>query len=236
MFKSNTKPERQAKTIVITGGSRGIGLATARAFLEGGGQVAICAQDAARLARAERDLGASGPLLAEALDVRDPTQVTAFAEHVEAALGPIDVLVNNAGILYAGSFVQETYESIGDVIDVNLKGLMYMTRAVLPSMIARGSGVIINVSSGAGLSGFADIVSYCASKFGVVGFTESLAQEVGALGVRVYGLCPGRVATDMQVQYSGERIGLAPERIAERIVELARPGSRVRTGTCSMLA
>lgn len=232
MFKSKSRPEWQAKTIVITGGSRGIGFAAARAFLEGGGRVAICARDSARLERAERELGTTGPVLTAAADVRDPKQVTGFIERVEDAMGPIDVLVNNAGILYAGPFAQEPYESIGDVIDVNLKGLMYMTRAVLPSMIARGGGVIINVSSGAGLSGFADIVSYCASKFGVVGFTESLDQEVSSLDVRVYGLCPGRVATDMQVQYSGERIGLAPERVAERIIELARPESRVRTGTC----
>jgi 3-oxoacyl-[acyl-carrier protein] reductase len=232
MLKSKSKPEWQAKTIVITGGSRGIGFAAARAFLEGGGRVAICARDCARLESAERELGMTGPVLSSAVDVRDPTQVTAFIERVENAMGPIDVLVNNAGVLYAGPFAQEPYESIGDVIDVNLKGMMYMTRAVLPPMIARGNGVIINVSSGAGLSGFADIVSYCASKFGVVGFTESLDQEMGPLGVRVYGLCPGRVATDMQVQYSGERVGLAPERVAERIVELANPESRVRTGTC----
>jgi 3-oxoacyl-[acyl-carrier protein] reductase len=232
MLKSKSKPEWQAKAIVITGGSRGIGFAAARAFLEGGGRVAICARDGARLESAERELGMTGPVLSSVANVCDPEQVTGFIKRVEDSFGPIDVLVNNAGILYAGPFVQESHESIGDVIDVNLKGLMYMARAVLPSMIARGKGVIINVSSGAGLSGFADIVSYCASKFGVVGFTESLAQEVGPLGVRVAGLCPGRVATDMQVQYSGERIGLAPERVAERIIELARPESRVRTGTC----
>jgi 3-oxoacyl-[acyl-carrier protein] reductase len=236
MFRSKTKPEWQGKTIVITGGSRGIGFASAKAFLEGGGQVAICARDAARLEGAERDLGAAGPVLAETVDVRDPKQITAFIERIGTALGPIDVLVNNAGILYAGPFAQQPYESIGDVIDVNLKGLTYMTRAVLPSMVAQGNGVIINVSSGAGLSGFADIVSYCASKFGVVGLTESLAQEVGTLGVRVYGLCPGRVATDMQVQYSGQRIGLVPERVAERIVALASPASRARTGTCVTVA
>lgn len=121
---------------------------------------------------------------------------------------------------------------MGAVIDVNTKGVMYMARAVLPSMQARRSGVIINISSGAGLAGFRDLVSYCTSKFGVVGFTESLDTEVRDYGIRVDGLCPGRVATDMQVHYAGARIGMAPEIVAKRLLALAGPHPRAKTGTC----
>jgi 3-oxoacyl-[acyl-carrier protein] reductase len=234
MFGGRGSEQWKDRSIVVTGGSRGIGLATARAFLKGGARVAICAMDQERLQQARRDLAGLGQVYAAAADVRDPIQVEAFVGRAGEELGPVDVLVNNAGLVWAGSFTEQPYESMGDVIDVNLKGLMYMTRAVLPSMIERASGVIVNVSSGAGLSGFADIVSYCASKFGVVGFTESLDQEVSGRGVRVYGICPGRVATDMQVQYSGQRVGMPPERVAERILELA--GSKGRTGKCVTLA
>jgi 3-oxoacyl-[acyl-carrier protein] reductase len=145
-----------------------------------------------------------------------------------AVLGPADVLVNNAGISYVGPFAKEPAESISAVVDVNLKGVMYMTRAVLPAMLARREGVIVNVSSGAGLSGFPDIVSYCATKFGVVGFSEALDEEVRGSGVCVYALCPGAVATDMQVQYSGAKVGMAPEKVARRMLELAmmKPGLR----------
>jgi 3-oxoacyl-[acyl-carrier protein] reductase len=111
---------------------------------------------------------------------------------------------------------------------------MLVTRATLPIMLEHG-GVIVNVASGAGLSGFPDLVSYCASKFGVVGFTESLHREVGSAGVRVYGLCPGKVATDMQVLYSGARVGMAPEKVAERILRLAGAHPGARPGRCEVL-
>lgn len=87
-------------------------------------------------------------------------------------------------------------------------------------MLKEGRGLIINVSSGAGLTGFPQIVTYSATKFAVVGFTEALALELHGTGVQVYGLCPGRVATDMQVQYSGARVGMPPERVAEAILQL----------------
>jgi 3-oxoacyl-[acyl-carrier protein] reductase len=211
----------QGKSVIVTGGSRGIGFATAQEFLRAGARVAICAIKQKNLRESEAQLGAGDRLLARVADVADPVQVRAFVEDAAAVFGPVDVLVNNAGVLHVGSFAEERFESIESVIDVNLKGLMYMTRAVLPSMITRREGVIVNVSSGAGLTGFPDIVSYCASKFGVVGFTEALNQEVRNQGLRVYALCPGRVATDMQAQYSGTKIGMAPEKIARRILELA---------------
>ena len=220
------------KSVLLTGGSRGIGLATAAAFLEGGARVAVCGRDAARLQAAERQLRTLGEVLAAPADVRDRAQVEQLARKAHAHFGRIDVLVNNAGVTWVGRFADEDYDSMDAVIDVNLKGVLYTTRAVLPLMLAQGGGVIINVASGAGLSGFPDIAVYCASKFGVVGFTESLHREVRDRGVRVYALCPGRVATDMQVQYSGRRIGMPPEEVARRIVRLAGPDPRADPGSC----
>jgi 3-oxoacyl-[acyl-carrier protein] reductase len=232
MFTRETRDTLQGKSVVISGGSRGIGFSTAQAFLGAGALVAICARDAARLRDAEARLSAGERLLARVGDVTDRAQVQAFVDEAAAAFGPVDVLVNNAGVLHVGPFAEEPVESISTVIDVNLKGVMYMTRAVLPSMIARGKGVIVNVSSGAGLSGFPEIVSYCASKFGVVGFTQALDEEVRSLGLRVYALCPGRVATEMQAQYSGAKVGMTPEKVAHRILELATATPSLLPGRC----
>lgn len=231
MFKRGQGGSFQGSSVIVTGGSRGIGLATVRAFLEAGARVALCARDPARLRDVETQLGFGDRLLVRVADVSDPDQVRAFAAAAMDAHGAPGVLVNNAGVLSVGPFAREPFERMGAVIDVNLKGAMYMARAVLPAMLERGEGVIVNVSSGAGLTGFPDIVSYCASKFGLVGFSAALDEEVRAAGLRVYALCPGRVATDMQAQYSGARVGMPAERVAQRILELAatRPARCVVT-------
>jgi 3-oxoacyl-[acyl-carrier protein] reductase len=220
------------RVVLVTGGARGIGLATVQAFMERGARVAFCARHETHLQRALGQCSASDRAFAGVADVADVDQVRHFAQAVRKALGPIDVLVNNAGILHHGAFADETYDNMGRIIDVNLKGLLFTTRAVLPAMLERGSGAIINISSGIGLVGVGDLAAYCASKFGVVGFTQALDQEVGAGGVRVYAVCPGRVATDMQVQYCGERIGIAPEQVARRIVQLAGPHPKAKSSAC----
>jgi 3-oxoacyl-[acyl-carrier protein] reductase len=220
------------RVALITGGSRGIGLASAEALLGAGARVAICARDSERLDEAERRLASQGEVLCAPVDVRDPQRVEAFVASVTEHYGAVDVLVNNAGVVWVGDYAEQAQAGIDEVIDVNLKGTMHMARAVLPGMLQRGDGAIVNIASGAGLHGFPKVVAYCASKFGVVGFTESLAQEVENRGVRVYGICPGRVATDMQVEYSGARVGIPPEQVAERVLELANPKTRTRTGSC----
>jgi 3-oxoacyl-[acyl-carrier protein] reductase len=219
------------QNVVITGGSRGIGFATAKAFLERGAHVAICSKDPDRIADAESGLRPYGSVTAQVADVRDRGQVESFVNRVVKELTRIDVLVNNAGATWIGDFAQEDYESIDRVIDVNVKGVMYMTRAVLPHMLEQNNGTVVSISSGAGLSGFPGIVAYCTSKFGVVGFTESLDQEVHEHGVRVYGVCPGPVATDMQKQHSGAKVGMPPERVASRILQLASDSPGAATGT-----
>jgi NAD(P)-dependent dehydrogenase (short-subunit alcohol dehydrogenase family) len=220
------------RVVLITGGTRGIGYVTARAFLDQGARVAICGQDAPRLEAAEKTLGTSGKVFAAVADVGDFHQVAAFVGAARARLGEIDVLVNNAGRLWSGPFAEQPPENIDRIIDSNIKGVMYMTRAVLPGMLARAAGVIINVASGAGLVGYAELASYCASKFAVVGFTASLAQEVGVCGVRIYAVCPGAVDTDMQRDYAGRRMGLPPVRVAQKILALAGPRAPVRAGHC----
>jgi 3-oxoacyl-[acyl-carrier protein] reductase len=228
--------ELAGRTVLVTGAARGIGLATAQAFLSAGARVAICSRDPSSLRRAEGQLRPLGEVFAAPADVRDRGAVHRFVQQTLARVGRLDVLVNNAGVAWTGEFAVQGHDSVDEIIDVNVKGVLHVTREVLPGMLERGSGVIINLSSGAGQSGFPGLASYCASKFAVVGFTEALDLEVRDKGVRVYALCPGRVATDMQVQYSGRRIGLAPEAVAERIVRLAGPHPGARTGTCVTLS
>lgn len=227
--------DTRGMSVMITGGSRGIGFATAQAFVARGARVAICARHPGRLETALERLRAEGEGYGETVDVREPASVEAFVAHTLDRFGALDVLVNNAGVVWAGAYAEQDYDSIAAVIDSNVKGVMYVARAVLPHMLRAKRGIIVNLSSGAGLTGFPGVVAYSSSKFAVVGFTESLDREVGPQGIRVYGLCPGRVATDMQREYSGEKIGMAPEQVADRIVRLVEGRTRARTGRCLTL-
>lgn len=222
--------------VLVTGGSRGIGFATAQAFLDKGARVAICSVNSERLSQAEQQLRLRGEVEAISTDLRDFNQVQQFVDRAHERFGRIDTLVNNAGHAWSGDFVEQSIESIDKTIDVNVKGVLYAARAVLPIMIEQKSGSIINVSSGAGLSGHPGLVSYCASKFGVVGFTESLDQEVRSQGIRVFGICPGRVATDMQKAVLGKKVGMSPEKIAQKIVQLAGSNPPVCTGECLVVS
>ena len=114
--------------------------------------------------------------------MRDAVSVQQFVAEVQGRFGHIEILVNNAGKLWAGPFVKQDIGSIDELIDVNVKGVVYATHAVLPIMKQQGRGVIVNVSSGAGLQGIPEIVTYCTSKFGIVGFTEALAREADHYG------------------------------------------------------
>ena len=220
------------RVVLITGGSRGIGFATARAFLKQGARVAFCGRDGARLAAAATVLATSGTVFARVADISDRGQAGDLVNATRHELGEIDILVNNAGRLWCGPFAEQPPEMIDEVLDTNIKGVMYMARAVLPGMLARAAGAIVNVASGAGLTGFAGLAAYSASKFGVVGFTAALAEELRESGVRAYAVCPGAVATDMQQEYSGRRMGLDPGHVAEKILALAGPRPPARPGRC----
>ena len=205
---------------MITGASRGIGLATAEAFAAAGYALLLCARDAARLRRVSHQF-AHIDHYADVCNVAGADEVLAFVKRAHERFGRIDVLVNNAGVAWAGEFIQQSTASIAAQVDVNLKGLMFVTRAVAPLMCAQGGGAIVNISSGAGLDGIEGLAAYGASKFGVVGFTEALAQELAPYNVSAYAVCPGRVATDMQEEVSGARVGLDPARVARLVLRLA---------------
>jgi len=220
------------RVVLITGASRGIGYATARAALEAGARVVLGSKTPEPLAQAATELGTLGEVAQRPIDVADCADMEAFVALALERFGRADVLVNDAGVAWAGPFAEMPPAEIESAVSVNVGGVLYGTRAVLPHMLEVGGGTVINISSGAGHSGIGGLAAYCASKFAVNGFTEALADEVGDAGVDVFAVCPGRVATDMQETISGRRQGMAPERIAEAVLNLLGPRPPVRPGQC----
>ncbi|HCA27996.1 MAG TPA: hypothetical protein DEP05_10245 [Betaproteobacteria bacterium] len=225
-------PAFAGKTILVSGGSRGIGYATAAAFLDAGANVAICGIDAAHLREAGETLADRGAVAVTQADVSRYADVQRWVEETAAHFGGVDVVVANAGRLVRGNVAALAVAEMDKVLDTNIKGVVYLCRAALPYLLRQRSGVIVNVSSGLGKQGLGGVAVYCASKSAVLGFTESLAQEVADDGVRVYAICPGMVATDMQIQYSGRKTGLPPERLAENILRLASAAAPIPVGEC----
>jgi 3-oxoacyl-[acyl-carrier protein] reductase len=184
---------------LVTGGSRGIGAAIARAFGREGAVVAVNYHASADAAgRVAADITAAGGHgRAIRADVRDRGAVGAMVDDVLRAFGQIDVLVNNAGILTRAPLATMTDETWDQTMDSNLRSVFLVTRAVLPHMLARGTGKIINISSQLGQKGLAGHVHYAAAKAAIIGFTRALAREVGPRGVHVNGIAPGVVETDL---------------------------------------
>ena len=182
---------------LVTGGSRGIGLAIATRLGRMGARVAICARSAESLERAAEGLRRDAiETLAMAADVTRPAEVTALVERTRKSLGPVDILVNNAGVGIFGP-VQALRESDWDaVLDTNLKAVFLVSKEVAPEMIRRRTGQIINISSLAGKNAFANGSIYCASKWGLLGLTYCMAEDLRTYGIRVSAVCPGTVATE----------------------------------------
>ena len=185
------------KTVMITGASRGIGEAAARIFAEAGANVVLTARGLDRIAAIAGEIGDRA--LAVPCDVSDFAAVEAAVAKAAEAFGPIDVLINNAGAIdpIAHLSVSDP-EAWGHVIDINLKGVYYGMRAVLPGMIERGSGTILTVSSGAAHGPVEAWSHYCASKAGAAMLTRMVDKENRQDGIRAMGLSPGTVATEMQ--------------------------------------
>jgi 3-oxoacyl-[acyl-carrier protein] reductase len=185
------------QTALITGASRGIGLAIARRLGQLGVNIAVSARNAARLEEASARLRQEGiHTLAIPADVTRAEQVYQLVDTTTKSFGAIDILVNNAGV---GRFapVQEFSEADWDILlDTNLKGVFLVSRSVIPQMISRGRGHIINVSSLAGKNAFPGGGVYCASKWGLQGLTFCMAEDLRGYGIRVAAVCPGSVATD----------------------------------------
>lgn len=207
----------------VTGGTEGIGRATAQALGRAGWRVGLCSRRPARVAAVVAELRAAGIEAAgAAADVSDEASLAAALREVEAALGPVDTLINNAGVLIAKPVLELSLEEWDRTMAVNLRALFLGVRAVLPGMRARGRGDIVNVASLAGRNGFVGGTAYAASKHAVLGFSRSLMAEVRKDGIRVIAVCPGSVATAMLADQpllpaNAERI-LRPEDVAATIL------------------
>jgi 3-oxoacyl-[acyl-carrier protein] reductase len=194
---NNGKP-LQGKLAIVTGASRGIGLAVARRLGTLGARVSLCARDIKRLESAADEVRADGAegVFAAAVDVTYGDQIVAFVQNTEKMLGPVDILVNNAGIGYFGPTHEATEANWDSVLDTNLKSVFLASKAVAPGMIQRRGGHIVNIASLAGKNAFAGGGIYCASKWGLLGLTECMAEDLRGYGIRVSAICPGSVATD----------------------------------------
>ena len=184
------------KVALVTGGSRGIGLASCRALAEAGARVAVVARGGDGAVRAAQALPGEGHR-GYGCDVSDPLQVQDVVAKVETEVGPVDVLVNNAGITRDNVLIRMKDEEFDEVIATNLKGAFNFTRAVSRGMMKRRAGVILNVTSVVGLIGNAGQANYAASKAGLVGLTKSVAKELAPRGIRCNAIAPGFIRTDM---------------------------------------
>jgi NAD(P)-dependent dehydrogenase (short-subunit alcohol dehydrogenase family) len=213
------------KVAFVTGGSRGIGLATAKALVGQGASVAITGTDQARLNGAASDLGANA--LGIRADVRDYTQVERAVSTAVSRFGGLDILVNNAGVGVFRPVAETTVDEWRNVIDTNLSGVFYCCHAALPHLKARGGGWIINISSLASKNAFVNGAAYCASKSALNSFSEALMQEVRYDGVRVAYVLPGSVNTGFGgLSNTKSQWALMPDDVAEVIVDLIAHPSR----------
>lgn len=182
---------------LVTGASRGIGLAIARGLGTMGAKVSICARNESKLEQSASELrGAGIEVLVSQTDVTRQDQIAELVRETQQTLGPIDILVNNAGIGIFGPFLDHGESDWDAILDTNLKSVFLMCREVAPEMIRRETGHIINISSLAGKNTFANGAIYCASKWGLMGLTGCMAEDLRAHGIRVSAVCPGSVATD----------------------------------------
>jgi 3-oxoacyl-[acyl-carrier protein] reductase len=231
--------ELEGKVAIVTGASRGIGLAIAGELAAAGAAVACVARDGERAARAAD--GLPGRSAGFSCDVSDAAACVALVGQVEDELGPVDILVNNAGITRDNVLVRLKDEDWDAVLDTNLRGAFNTTRAVARGMMKRRQGAVVNVASVVGLTGNRGQANYAASKAGLVGFSKSVAQELASRGVRVNVVAPGFIETDMTAELPEEarealsgripmgRLGM-PEDVASVVRFLAGPGAAYMTG------
>jgi NAD(P)-dependent dehydrogenase (short-subunit alcohol dehydrogenase family) len=212
------------KIVAITGGARGIGRATAAALIAQGARVAIGDIESEMAVQTAQELGSG--TIGLPLDVTDRASFETFLEQVESQLGPLDVLINNAGIMPIGPFIEETDRTAARMIDINLIGVIFGSKLALQRFLPRGRGHLVNIASVAGKGGFPGGVTYCATKHAVVGLSEAIRAEVRSTDIDVSIVMPVGVNTEL---YSGLRAARGfktaePEDVANAIVEALQTG------------
>ena len=225
----------KSKVILITGGSRGVGLATARRLCESGAAAILVARDRDHLDRATAAMRADGLRIAGIKgDVTDRLSMARAVLEAERQFGGLDVLINNAGIGRYGPIAEQSPEEWRRVIEVNVMGVFKATRAALPAIRRRGGGQVIAISSGAARTGYPNMSAYCTSKAALEGFMRALAAEVAEEPIKVATVIPGSILTDFGVRTREDRIAsgqkfLEPEDVAEAIHFLLAQEARAWT-------
>ena len=210
------------QVVAITGAARGIGKATARALARQGARVGIGDLDVELARKTAEELG--GSVEAFPLNVCDRASFAHFLDEVERTLGPVDVLINNAGIMQLGAFDEEDDATTLRQIDINVVGVMTGCKLVIPKMKQHGRGHIVNIASMAGRAGYANAVTYCTTKFAVVGLSEALRAELRGTGIELSVVCPGVVNTELGSGLNETRAVkvVEPEEVADAIVDALR--------------
>jgi NAD(P)-dependent dehydrogenase (short-subunit alcohol dehydrogenase family) len=238
-----------SRVTVVTGAASGIGLCAARRFAEGGDRVVMVDVDADRLAREAATLGAAAH---RSIDLRNGDAVAAGFASIADEVGPVDVLINNAGIGVAADILTSSWDEWSRTFDVNVHSMFHTCRAVLPSMLERGAGIIVNTASVAGLVGIRERAAYCTSKSAVIGLTRTLTADYAHRGIRANAVCPGTVETEwigkilanaedpearrraMEQRQLDGRMG-SPEEVAAAMWFLASPDGRFANGSAMVI-
>lgn len=230
------------KTVVVTGAGSGIGRATALAFAQNDARIAACDVDQGRLDALAAELGERA-LVVRRVDVADRAQMNAFADAVHAIVPAADIIVNNAGVAVGGAFLDTSLDDWDWLLGINLRGVVHGCHFFVPRMVARRAGHVINISSILGIYPGPNTTAYVASKFAVLGFSQSLRAELAPQGIGVTAICPGLIATAIvadsrivgAVASHRSRLierfkkGAPPERVAEAILGAVRTNPAVRT-------
>lgn len=232
----------QGKVAFITGGARGIGRATAIALAKEGVHVGLLARTESALKEVTEEIEALGVKASYAVaDVASQEQAEKAVAALTESLGTADILINNAGIASFGTVLEMEPAEWKRILDVNVMGTYHVTRAVLPQLIDKNRGDIVTIASTSGLNGAATSSAYSASKFAVIGFTESLAQEVRRNNIRVSALAPSTVATDLAfdldlIKENDESKTIQPEDIADVVISQLKLHPRIYTKSATLIA
>lgn len=246
MQRRNRQISFRDKVVVITGGSRGLGLVLARQLAQEGARLAICARTQETLDLAADELRTyGGDVYAHRCDLTDKAQIDAFFDAISQELGPVDMLINNAGIIMAGPYTNTTDDDFHDAMNTNFWSAYHAINAVLPDMQARKAGRIVNVASFGGKVSIPHLLPYSASKFALVGYSEGLRAEMARDTIFVTTICPGLIRTGSprqalvrgqhEKEYAWFKLGdslpglsVSAEKVAAEIIEAARYGDAER--------